>query len=1048
MEKRRIISSQEQYGTQDVARRPCGIPLQPGPFAVHSTAAAVRDPPRGEAMSNATPAQPSADRNLLYGILALQMDFVSRDALIAAMSAWVLAKHRPLGELLQEQGDLTASQRQALDLVVGEHLKAHGDDPRRSLAAVGVPSTVHRELESVADGELRAGLTVAGGTLATTGPRPAADVSGTRYSVLRPHARGGLGTVSVARDTELGREVALKEIQVGYADDTVSQRRFVREAEITGGLEHPGVVPVYGLGRYGDGRPYYAMRFIRGESLQDALRKLHKGETGYTLRGLLTRFVAVCNAIAYAHSRGVIHRDLKPANVMLGPYGETLVVDWGLAKVVGHSTDPGDGSPVEGTLHVTAGDGAATRAGTMLGTPAFMSPEQAAGRLQEQGPATDVYGLGATLYAVLTGRGPIEGRDTAEILENVRQGNWEPPRQVAPSVSPALDAVCCKALALRPEDRYPSALALAADVERWLADEPVGVWREPLSARAWRRARRYRTLVVGAVVALLVGTVSLGIYSLLLAAANGRERAATRVAEQQRDRANQNLKRAREAIDHFHTEVSQSAEMKARGVEKLRTRLLEGAVDFYERLAQEEEEGGGDEIEAERGRTRRRLASMLADVGKPAEAEARHREAIAIARRLADAHPGERAYRGDLAAALNALGMLYAERGQGAQAEAAWVEEIGLRRELAAGRSEDADCQSDLAMSLHDLATLYSESGQFGKAEKPRAECIEVCRQLDAGHPEKPEYQWPRANSLHTLALWYGRTRSPDKAEAASKEAGDLFRRMITAKPHTPRYQRALANCLWARGFQYSLTRRPAEAASAYAEAVTTFRRLVRDHPAVTDYQSDLAGSLVDLADFHGYSNRPNDALATYDEAIRLLQNLLEAEPRLAGACLFLSRARTGQAETLGRLGRSTESSAEWSRAAESWERSGELARGPARAWHLSQNIKALVRAARVADAARAADTYARQATDKVALYNAACLLSQVSTAAAKNAVLPPFTEIPLSQQLATRAVEYLRRALAAGYNDPFMKKDPDLDPLRGRADFQQLFAAPGTKPM
>src|SRR5262249_28211138 len=208
--------------------------------------------------------------------------------------------------------------------------------------ALVVQAPLRDDLRSLGDGDVQASLahvpTPTGADAAPALPSTvpeAKPVTGLRYQVLRPHGKGGLGEVFVALDQELRREVALKEIRSEHADDPPSRGRFVREAEITGKLEHPGIVPVHGLGTYGDGRPFYAMRFIQGETLKEAIRKYHAGEGSWTLRGLLTRFVAVCNTIAYAHSRGVLHRDLKPANVMLGRYGETLIVDWGLAKPLG-----------------------------------------------------------------------------------------------------------------------------------------------------------------------------------------------------------------------------------------------------------------------------------------------------------------------------------------------------------------------------------------------------------------------------------------------------------------------------------------------------------------------------------------------------------------------------------------------------------------------------------------------------------------------------------------------------------------------------------------
>ncbi len=193
-----------------------------------------------------------------------------------------------------------------------------------------------------------------------------------RFRVLRPHAKGGLGAVFVALDLELHREVALKQILEGHADNPVSRCRFLLEAEITGGLEHPGIVPVYGLGTYGNGQPYYAMRFIRGESLKEAIDRFHAGPTGsrdLDLRKLLRRFLDVCNAINYAHTRGVLHRDLKPSNIIVGNHGETLVADWGLAKALGRTEAGARSEPEERPLVPFSSNGSAeTLPGSALGS--------------------------------------------------------------------------------------------------------------------------------------------------------------------------------------------------------------------------------------------------------------------------------------------------------------------------------------------------------------------------------------------------------------------------------------------------------------------------------------------------------------------------------------------------------------------------------------------------------------------------------------------------------------------------------------------------------
>ena len=302
--------------------------------------------------------------NLLFGILALQMDFITRDGLIDGMQAWTLEKKRPLGEVLVERELMPQTQRDLLEPLVDAHIAQHGGDAQQSLQGLSSVGITPETLQSLGDPDVHASLlhvsNAAGGeaTLLSQGSSPSdSDLDGTltmrphpdqselRFQILRPHAEGGLGRVSIAVDREFNREVAFKEIKSQHRSSQDAQQRFLLEAQVTGGLEHPGIVPVYGLGHFHDGSPFYAMRFIRGDSLKEAIDNFHQQRAEGTsnvsrqayahdvqFRELISRFIDVCFAIEYAHSRGVLHRDLKPGNIMLGKYGETLVVDWGLAK--------------------------------------------------------------------------------------------------------------------------------------------------------------------------------------------------------------------------------------------------------------------------------------------------------------------------------------------------------------------------------------------------------------------------------------------------------------------------------------------------------------------------------------------------------------------------------------------------------------------------------------------------------------------------------------------------------------------------------------------
>jgi serine/threonine-protein kinase len=275
--------------------------------------------------------------------------------------------------------------------------------------------------------------------------------------------RGSMGTVYRGRDDWLGRDVAVKLLREGRERDPALRRRFLAEARVAGQFQHPGIVPVYELGLLEGDRPYIAMKLVEGRTLAELL--VERPDPSHDRGRFLAIFVLACHAVAYAHSRGVIHRDLKPANIMVGPFGEVQVMDWGLAKIL-------DGGP----SHIDwSGDvGNRTRgpnesqAGTVVGTPAYMSPEQAAGDLRNVDERSDVFGLGAILYETLTGRPPFPSAGSAEGVSASHQRELAEPRSLLPGIPRDLEIICLKCLESDPDRRYSRASELADDLDRFL----------------------------------------------------------------------------------------------------------------------------------------------------------------------------------------------------------------------------------------------------------------------------------------------------------------------------------------------------------------------------------------------------------------------------------------------------------------------------------------------------------------------------------------------------------------------------------------------------
>jgi serine/threonine protein kinase len=801
---------------------------------------------------------------------------------------------------------------------------------------------------------------------------PVKEFAGLRYQPLRFHAQGGLGVVFVARDTEVGREVALKRIREQRQHQSQDRERFPREAEITGRLEHPGIVPVYGMGHDTSGHPYYTMRLVEGRTLAEAIEAFHQdgpkallpAVRNPGLRALLNRFVAVCHTIGYAHSRGVIHRDLKPGNILLGDYGETLVIDWGLAR----QTDGLEkaGGPEERRRSPDASSG--TRTGKEMGTRGFMSPEQARGDWVNVGPASDVFSLGATLYAILTGRAPSGDRSG---LADAAAGKCARPRQVSRAVPPALEAVCLKALAVGPEERYTRALELAADVQRWLDDEPVQAYREPFPQRLSRWGRRHRTLVAAGFVLLTASVVglSLGLWAV------GREReravAAEEEAKQNLAQAEANLKLAKQAIDECFNVAKKHPLFQEPRMEQAKKLLLEKALPFYRNFrAQRPDDPGLKSEEAEQWF---RVAFIEQTLGRPTEARHAYERARDLLENLVKEHPEVAEYQFGLASTHNDLGMSLASVSKVLEALQAYEQAADLLAKLVKAHPEtpkylDAQATTqtnlgNLLMSLskneaalraykeagaiqaklsaahptvpgyqNDLAATHNNQGMLLESMGKRAEglqeyqqALEIQLNLVKVYPAKAGYQNALARIRNNRGnLLAGLGKDAD-ALLEYEQAGDLQAKLVKAHPELPAYQSSLALTHNNRGLSLAILGKSAEALREYEQAAEIQTRLVKVHSAVPEYQNALARTHLSRGLLLAGLGKSADALQAFDQAAGLQTRLVQAQPEMLLYVEALTQTCLYRAMLLAVLARYHDALADLDRAAQLLDNLGRL---------------------------------------------------------------------------------------------------------------------------
>jgi serine/threonine-protein kinase len=689
-----------------------------------------------------------------------------------------------------------------------------------------------------------------------------------RFRDLKEYKAGGMGRVYLATDTQLGREVAVKQMKVECSTDRELRSRFIQEAEITGRLEHPGIPPVYVVGFDGDGNPFYAMRKIAGESLELAIQRVHEAESGVdwtrssaVLRDLLGRFRAVCQTVDFAHSRGFIHRDLKPANVVLGSHSETYVIDWGLAKYIGlDDRDP--------DAKFTAGlDDGQTTAGTVVGTWSHMSPEQADPALGAASTASDVYCLGATLYHVLTGRPPFIAHDQEELHGRVAKADFPPPSKLNPAVPVQLDAIVRRAMAREPARRYQSAREIADDIDRWLADEPVLAAPDSWPASIHRKLRKRPALTWAAAVGLFVAMLGFAAVAAIKTEDNRVLRSSRLAESNARQSATRRFEVALAAIGDYERQLRDDAVLKNDELKGLRGKLLTRAVELFKQLAaqlESEVDPGPDNLSA-LAEAEIRIGSLTGEIGDVRGAIELLSRAAARLVELTRSHPEVASHRAALAQAYHNLGLVRVVAGRTTEAGAALKQSLALNQALGREHPEEPTYLSKQVRTYNSLGLLFSSiKPEEAEAEYERG--VDVGERLVSDHPGVIAYRYELLTCEGSLAKWlydHGRTVM---ALPRLKHYVQGLEELVKQAKDEPRYRNDLASGYRRLAFALTEFSEVESARTTYQNAISLQEALVRENPAIGRFREDLAKT---FSDFGVFMKKRFDDLVAAETAYR-----------------------------------------------------------------------------------------------------------------------------------------------------------------------------------
>jgi len=707
-------------------------------------------------------------------------------------------------------------------------------------------------------------------------PRPA-----DRYERGEEIARGGMGRILSAADKELGRNIAIKEL---LTSSPHLERRFEREIHITAKLQHPAIIAVHEAGRWPSGKPFYTMKHVEGRALD---RVIDSGKTLADRLRLLPHVLAVADALAYAHSQRVIHRDLKPANVLVGEFGETVVIDWGLAKEIGGADD--EESLSDPSL---SDDDGLTSYGEAIGTPAYMPPEQARGEPVDA--RADVYALGAMLYHLLAGRMPYadtKPRGAAELLASVKRGPPTAIAQLAPTAPADLVAVVDKAMARAPTDRYPTANELAADLRRFSTGQLVGAHQYT----AWQLARRWlgrHRAVVSVAAAMALALAALGVVSFVRITRE-RDRAERQHAEAERSR----------------TEVEGLLDFM---LGDLRDKLAPiGKVDLLDLVATRAStyfaERPVDWARPETARNRAAAHENLGDVrgaqGNLDAALAEYRASEEILARLSETHPNRTDWQFELASSRSKQGDTLRAKGDLPAAMQLYRSARSLRAQLAERSPGNPEWQAALGQSHSETGDVLLEQGDLDEAlSEYRATEAIYERLADA----RPEVSDRRAN-LSSIRLRIGEALlyrgDPEAALEAYRSSASLLEELTRADPENTRLLRNLSVAYDRIGNALEATGDRDGALAEYEAGKQIAERLARQDPSNSTWQRDLSVSHNKVGDAYAARSDPKRALREFRSAEEIRERLAEMDPDNARWQRDLSVSHDNLGKVLAQMG-------------------------------------------------------------------------------------------------------------------------------------------------